>query len=117
MHLVFRLLLLFGVVFAAFQSHAAELVVLVQPGCPWCRQFDSEIAPAWPKTQEGMRAPLRRVDITEPWPDDLAGIQRERFTPSFILMHEGKEIGRLRGYAGDEFFWFRIAELMEKLPQ
>jgi hypothetical protein len=95
---------------------AAELLMLEQPGCPWCARFNQEIAPAWPKTPEGRRAPLRRVDITRPWPDDLADIARERFTPTFVLMENGQEIGRLRGYPGDEFFWFRIDELLAKLP-
>jgi thioredoxin-related protein len=95
---------------------AAELVVLEQPGCPWCARFDAEIAPVWPKTEEGKRAPLRRVDITETWPDDLAAVQKERFTPTFILLNNGKEVGRLRGYAGDEFFWYLIGELLDKVP-
>ncbi|OQM73552.1 transcriptional regulator [Manganibacter manganicus] len=94
---------------------AAELLMLEQPGCVWCARFNREIAPAWPKTPEGQRAPLRRVDITGPWPADLADITRERFTPTFVLMENGREIGRLRGYPGDEFFWFRIDELLAKL--
>ena len=95
---------------------AAELVMMVQPGCPWCARFDAEIAPAWPNTEEGRRAPLRRVDITRPWPDDLKDVARERFTPTFVLIDEGREIGRLRGYPGDEFFWYRIGELLDLLP-
>lgn len=94
----------------------AELLMMEQPGCPWCAHFDSEIAPAWPKTPEGRLAPLRRVDITGPWPDDLSGVAKERFTPTFVLIDDGKEIGRLRGYPGDQFFWFRIGELLAKLP-
>lgn len=96
---------------------AAEMVMLVQPGCPWCAKFEKEIAPAWPNTPEGQRAPLRRVDITEPWPEDLAGVASERFTPTFILMEKGKEIGRLRGYPGDQFFWYLVDDLLAKLPQ
>lgn len=97
-------------------ARAAEMVILVQPGCPWCAKFDAEIAPAWPNTPEGKRAPLRRVDITEPWPTDLAGIPGERFTPTFILLDKGKEIGRLRGYPGDQFFWYLIDDLLTRLP-
>lgn len=97
-------------------ARAAEMVMLVQPGCPWCARFDAEIAPAWSKTPEGRRAPLRRVDITGPWPADLAGVPPERYTPTFILMHEGKEIGRLRGYPGDQFFWYLVDDLLAKLP-
>lgn len=97
-------------------ARAAELLMLEQPGCVWCAQFDAQIAPAWPKTPEGRRAPLRRVDITRPWPSDLEGIAKERFTPTFVLMDDGREIGRIRGYVGDEFFWYRIGELLALLP-
>jgi thioredoxin-related protein len=102
--------------FAPVSAGAAELLVFEQPGCPWCARFDAEIAPAWSKTAEGKRAPLRRVDITEPWPDDLTHIRKERFTPTFVLLDDGKEIGRLRGYVGDEFFWYLIGELLDQLP-
>jgi thioredoxin-related protein len=95
---------------------AAELVMLEKPGCAWCARFDSEIAPAWPRTAEGKRAPLRRVDISRRWPDDLAGISPERFTPTFVVIEDGVEIGRMRGYVGNEFFWFRIGELLAMLP-
>jgi len=94
-----------------------QLIMLEQPGCPWCAKFNVEIAPAWPRTAEGMRAPLRRVDITQPWPDDLPKLEPERFTPTFILINDGKELGRLRGYPGDEFFWFQIGELIDRLPK
>jgi hypothetical protein len=95
---------------------AAEMLMLVQPGCPWCARFDVEIAPTWPNTPEGMRAPLRRVDITAPWPEDLAGISAERFTPTFILLDEGREVARLRGYPGDQFFWYLVNDMLAKLP-
>lgn len=98
-------------------ARAAELVMLEQPGCPWCAKFNAEIAPIWPKTEEGKRVPLRRVDITRPWPADLSDIRKERLTPTFVLVENGREIGRLRGYPGDEFFWSSIDELIAELPR
>ncbi|WP_187969823.1 transcriptional regulator [Aquibium microcysteis] len=105
-----------GILALSARAQAAELLMLEQPGCVWCAQFDAQIAPAWPKTPEGRLAPLRRVDITRPWPSDLAGVAKERFTPTFVLMDDGREIGRIRGYVGDEFFWYRIGELLALLP-
>ena len=96
-------------------AHPGELLMLEQAGCVWCAQFDQEIAPAWPKTEEGRRAPLRRIDINNEWPAELDHIKRDRMTPTFILLHEGEEVGRLRGYVGDEFFWYRIGELIDLL--
>ncbi|WP_245409828.1 transcriptional regulator [Pararhizobium haloflavum] len=95
---------------------AAELVMLEQPGCPWCARFNEEIAPGYSKSEEGEQAPLRRVDITEPIPQDLQHLTIERFTPTFILMDDGREIDRLRGYPGDEFFYALIGEMLEALP-
>lgn len=94
---------------------AAELIMYEQAGCAWCKRFNEEIAPAWPNTEQGKRAPLRRVDIHQPAPADLANVVVERFTPTFVLVDDGEEIGRLRGYPGDAFFWHLIDEMMAKL--
>ncbi len=80
-------------------------------------RWDDEIGGIYPKTAEAKRAPLRRVDIDEPWPEDLSDIRPDAFTPTFVLVSEGREIDRMRGYAGDEFFWFLLAEMLEKLPR
>ena len=58
-------------------ARAAELVMFEQAGCAWCEAFDREIAPVYGKTEEGLRAPLRRVDIDRPLPGDLAFIEME----------------------------------------
>ena len=88
-----------------------------QKGCVWCQRFDREIAPAYAKTTEGKRAPLRRVDIAKPLPEDLSFIVRERFTPVFVLVENGAEFGRIRGYPGETFFWGLLANLIERLDR
>ena len=88
-----------------------------QKGCVWCQRFDREIAPAYAKTTEGKRAPLRRVDIAKPVPEDLSFIARERFTPVFVLVENGAEFGRIRGYPGETFFWGLLANLIERLDR
>ena len=96
---------------------AAELIVFQQKGCVWCQRFDREIAPAYARTAEGKRAPLRRVDIAKPLPDDLGFVVRERFTPVFVLVENGAEFGRIRGYPGETFFWGLLANLVERLDR
>lgn len=97
-------------------AQAAELVMLERPGCTWCARWNREIAPVYPLTAEGRVAPLRRVDVTALWPDDLAGIAPDRYTPTFILVENGAEIARLRGYPGDDFFWPLLGEMLARLP-
>jgi hypothetical protein len=96
---------------------AAELIMVEQPGCSWCMVWNEEIGVAYPKTDEGKRAPLRRVDITDGWPEDLDNIQRERLTPTFILVEDGEEIARLRGYPGEHFFWPLLSDMLEQLEE
>jgi hypothetical protein len=98
-------------------ARAAELVMFTQRGCVWCQKFEREIAPAYEKTKEGQRAPLRRVDIGKPIPADLDFIRRERFTPVFVLIDQGREFGRIRGYPGDAFFWGLLANLIERMDR
>jgi len=93
---------------------ALELLVVERSNCPYCKIFDSEVANGYDKTEIGERAPLRRYNISDAWPDDLENVRVEKLTPSFILVHEGKEVGRLRGYPGKEEFWQLLNMLMEK---
>jgi hypothetical protein len=84
---------------------AAELVMFERADCIWCARFDAEIAPIYGKTDESQTAPLRRVDLGRPRPADLAGIDPGAFTPTFVVVDEGREIGRIRGYPRDAFFF------------
>lgn len=86
-------------------TQASELVMFERAGCVWCARFDAEIAPIYGKTDEAQAAPLRRVDLNSPRPADLAGIDPGAFTPTFVVVKEGREIGRIRGYPGDAFFF------------
>jgi len=96
---------------------AAELVMFESDTCTWCERWNEEIAPIYPKTSEGQCAPLRRVDIGGTRPQDLKGIERIVYTPTFVVVENGREVGRLVGYPGEEFFWSLIADQLVKLPE
>ena len=100
---------------AAAPAGAAELIMFEDAGCVWCARFNAEVAPVYPKTDEGKRAPLRRVDSGSALPADLAFITTERLTPLFVLVDGGREIGRIRGYPGEDHFWGLLGMLIKKL--
>lgn len=112
-----RLCLLLLLLASGFPAAAAELVMFEREGCPYCARWNREVAPIYPKTAEGRRAPLRRVDLAEPRPSDLAAIANVVYTPTFVLLEDGKEIGRIVGYGGDEIFWSLLADLFAKLDR
>jgi thioredoxin-related protein len=105
------------IIFTASGAQAAELVMFERAGCEWCAAFDRDIAPIYVKSEEGLRAPLRRVDVMQPLPPDLAFIEVERFTPLFVLVDHGREIGRIRGYPGPDSFWMQLSVLFDRLPR
>jgi hypothetical protein len=94
---------------------AAELVMYRRDGYPWCAKWDREIGPIYPKTEFTHRAPLRMVNLDR---DADLGIVHGpiRYTPTFVLVDGGKEVGRIEGYPGDEFFWARLENLLSLLP-
>jgi hypothetical protein len=97
-------------------ASAAELVMFERAGCPYCAQFDREIGPIYDKTDEGKAARLRRVDIHAPIPPDLRSVTVERITPVFVLVDHGREIGRIRGYPGEDNFWGLLAGMIGDVP-
>jgi thioredoxin-related protein len=98
-------------------AQAAELLMFESDFCPFCEKWNDELGGVYPKTAEGKRAPLRRIDNDLPWPDDIGAVRPIRFTPTFVLVDEGAEIGRVTGYNSEDFFWGLLGELIKELPE
>jgi hypothetical protein len=86
-------------------SAAAELVMFRLPGCRWCAAWDREVGPIYPKTRIGQLAPVRFVDLREAPVAGVSLARPVRYSPTFVVVVDGREIGRIEGYPGDAFFW------------
>ena len=95
---------------------AAEMVKFERRGYPWCKVWDKEIGPIYPKTDIGKWAPLRRVDLDAGIPPGLTLKRPILYTPTFVLIEGGAEVDRIEGYPGEEFFWGRAERLLKQLP-
>lgn len=106
--------LLIALTAVALPTTAAEMQLLMieQPGCGHCIKWDNEIAPTYPKTDEGKAAPLRRHQLQDPIPEDIQLTSKPVFTPTFILLADNVETGRIQGYPGEDFFWPLLARLI-----
>lgn len=93
---------------------AAETYLLMaeERGCVWCARWNAEIAPIYPKTPEGQAAPLVRYDLRSDTPDVVFD-RRVHFTPTFILVSNGQEVGRIEGYPGEDFFWGLLSAIID----
>jgi hypothetical protein len=106
---------LLAALLAAHAAAAAELVYVREAGCPYCKMWDERIGPIYGKTAEGKAAPLRSIDKRSP---ELAAIKLSRpirYTPTFVLVTNEVETGRIEGYPGEDFFFPRLARLLEEV--
>lgn len=96
----------------ALPVQAAELIMYRSAGCPYCAAWDRAIGPIYEKTDLGRRAPLRHVDVAARSQSPIILKSPVRFTPTFVLVQEGRELGRIEGYPGEDFFWGLLERLM-----
>lgn len=95
-------------------QRGVELVMFEQTGCHWCAQWNAQIGPIYGKTDEGKAAPLHRVDIHGALPDYMRLTRKPQFTPTFVVLQDGVEIGRIEGYPGEDFFWGLLDQILTK---
>ena len=117
MHRLKWAVLLVAAISFAPAATALELVMVRRAGCPWCAAWDREIAPIYGKTDIGRQAPVRFVDLEHMSEMKLALQSPVRFTPTFVLVDEDREIGRIEGYPGEDFFWGMVERLLPTSPK
>jgi hypothetical protein len=91
---------------------AAELVMYRRAGCPYCLAWDREIGHVYPKTDIGKSLPLRQVHLDRSKDTSVDLKSPIRFTPTFVLVEEGREKARIEGYPGEFFFWGVLEKLL-----
>jgi hypothetical protein len=90
-----------------------RLLMFEEPGCVWCARWNEEVGVEYPKTPEGEAAPLIRVQLNGPMPQDVTLDSRPRFSPTFVVVQDGEEVGRIEGYPGEDFFWGLLNRILE----
>ena len=95
-------------------DQSLRLLMVTRRGCIYCERWDQEVGPGYAKSDEGRRAPLMKVDLDGAWPDNLVIGARPYITPTFILLRDGQEVGRLQGYPGDEFFYPLLSDMLDQ---
>lgn len=87
-----------------------RLVMVEERGCRYCIKWNQDVGRGYARTPEGSAAPLMRVkrDATV-----LKGLAPVVYTPTFILLRNGGELGRITGYPGQMYFWEELTVLLQ----
>ena len=98
-------------------TQAAQLLYFFTASCGYCRAFDAEVAPIYPRTDAAALAPMHRIEVD---PDTFRPLKEKipfevTSVPSFVLLEDGTEIARLEGYSSDELFWMSMERMLNLL--
>jgi hypothetical protein len=89
----------------------AVLVMVQDPGCPYCARWEAEVGRSYRLSEEGKFAPL--VPYLRGAPE-IAGIAKIVYSPTFVMFAYGHEVGRIVGYQGSTLFWMQLEPLIAK---
>lgn len=89
-----------------------QLVVMEAPGCIYCDIFRRDVLPSYQVSERGKDTPVRFVDV-----NDVAktGIELQSpidILPTFVIVKDNHELGRIPGYMGPEDFFHSINYLL-----
>ena len=104
--LIAVLLLIVSPINAAEKNGLFRLVYVFSDHCVFCKAWERDVERLYGDTEYAKKAPLYKIDISlfsEHFTDVAKNVS---VTPTFILMSENDEIGRIVGYQNsDMFFW------------
>jgi thioredoxin-related protein len=101
----------------AWPAHmqASELLMFEREGCVWCQRWDRDVGSIYHKTAEAKLLPLRRINTESQAARDITLASPVRYTPTFVVVDNGREIGRITGYVSDDAFWGLLAALATRI--
>ena len=88
------------------------LLMIDDLGCPYCARWDAEVGGAYAKSAEGQFAPLDRRRRGQSLPAKVGPVAH---TPTFIVLRDGAEVGRITGYPGAHFFWPMLDAILARV--
>ena len=103
-------LLLAAVLLIPLQAVAeTRLIMVTSDHCPFCRAWERDVGAIYDRSPYAPNMPLTRVEMGAPLPDDIVLTEPVIGTPTFLIVSEGREVDRQRGYDDAEMFWWWLS--------
>lgn len=93
-----------------------ELIVIEADGCIYCDLFRRDVLPSYQKSEQGQQMPVRFVDINDVDAATLKLSLPINTVPTFVVVKNRAEVGRVPGYVGPENFYHTINYIMASAP-
>jgi len=87
-----------------------ELVFVTSDHCPFCKAWEREVGKIYGSTPYARQARLRRGGIAEV-DSALSELATDIFgTPTFLILENNMEVGRIEGYQSSDLFFWALSE-------
>jgi len=100
-----------GTATAALFPDRRVLLMIEELGCPYCARWKRDVEQAYRNSLEGRVAPLEIIMMSDP---RVRALKAVVYSPTFILLDHGQEVGRIIGYTSADFFWGEIENLFAR---
>jgi len=87
-----------------------RLVMVTSDYCPFCQAWERDVGAVYDKSPYAPSLPLTRVDQGRAMPEGVSLQAPIVGTPTFLIIQDGQEIDRQRGYQTAEMFWWWLSE-------
>ena len=92
----------------------ARLIMVTSEHCPYCQAWERDVGAVFSKSPYAAKLPLTRVEIGSKMPNNVVLEKPIIGTPTFLIIRNGQEIDRQRGYQDEEIFYWWLSEHMAK---
>lgn len=89
-----------------------QLVVMEAEGCIYCSIFRRDVLPSYEISERGKDMPVRFVDVNDVLKTGIELQSPIDILPTFVIVKDNHEIGRVPGYMGPEDFFHAINYLL-----
>jgi thioredoxin-related protein len=93
-----------------------QLVVMEAEGCIYCTVFRRDVLPSYEESERGKDMPVRFVDVNDVEKTGIELVQPIDILPTFVVVKDNREVGRIPGYVGPEDFFHSINYLLSSSP-
>ena len=99
--------------FSAEQNTPFELIFVTSEHCPFCKSWERDIGQIYKNTPYAKKATLLRVELGDASSSLPANSVSVFGTPTFVIVKNNLEIGRIEGYQSRDLFFWALSEYIK----
>ena len=108
---IYLIILIFFVLSIKTLNAKNNLIMITSEYCVYCKIWEKEVGTIYPKTEMSKNFPLKKINVKNKKFLQSFLIDNP-ITPTFIIIEEKLEKGRIIGYSNSEMFWWQIDQIL-----